>query len=68
MENRFDCKRKRTLFYLNFSSIATLKDKDMIFMSTLFLELRSILVNGMYFLFLLFANTNHNHELIRVKH
>ena len=37
-------------------------------MSTLFLELISILVNDMYFLFLLFANMRHNHELIRVKH
>ena len=27
-ENKFDCKRKRILFYLNFSSIATLKYKD----------------------------------------
>ena len=25
-EKRFDCKRKRTFFYLNFSSIATLKN------------------------------------------
>ena len=24
-ENKFDCKRKRTFFYLNFSSVATLK-------------------------------------------
>ena len=27
-ENISDCKRKRTFFYLNFSSIATLKNKD----------------------------------------
>ena len=35
-------------------------------MSTFFLELISILVNGMYFRFLLFANTRHDHELVRV--
>ena len=28
--NKFDCK-KRTFFYLNFSSIATLKNKDNVF-------------------------------------
>ena len=26
-ENKFDCKRKRTFFYFNYSSIATLKNK-----------------------------------------
>ena len=35
-------------------------------MSTFFLELISILDNDMYFLFLLFLNTCHNHELVRV--
>ena len=34
-------------------------------MSTLFLELISILVSGMYFLFLLFVNTRCDHELIK---
>ena len=28
----------------------------------------SILINAMYLWFLLFANTRHNQELIRVKH
>ena len=42
--------KEKTFFYLNFSSIATLKNKDNdFFMSTLFLELISILVNSMYF-------------------
>ena len=49
MEKKFGCKRKRTFFYLNFSSIATLINKVDDFLSTLFLELISILVNGMYF-------------------
>ena len=62
----FDCKRKITFFYLNFSSIATLK-KQNYFLSTLFLEIICILVNVKYFWFLLFANTRHNHELVRVK-
>ena len=30
-KTKFDCKRKRTFFYLNFSSIAILKNKDKIF-------------------------------------
>ena len=37
-------------------------------MSTLFFEIISILVNAMYFLFLLFADTRHDHELIRVEY
>ena len=49
MEKKFGCKRKRTFFYLNFSSIAILINKVDDFLSTLFLELISILVNGMYF-------------------
>ena len=36
-------------------------------MPTLFFEFISILVNGMYFLFLLFMDTRHDHELITVK-
>ena len=42
-EKKFDCKRKRTFFYLNFSSIATLKIKDNDFLCQL------CLVNSMYF-------------------
>ena len=50
MEKKFGCKRKRTFFYLNFSSIATLINQvDDFLKSTLFLELISILVNGMNF-------------------
>ena len=30
-ETKFDCKRKITFFYLDFSSIATLNNKDKIF-------------------------------------
>ena len=65
---KFDCKRKKTFFYLNFSSIVTLKKQRQWFSKTLFLELISISVKGMYFWFLLFANTCHDHELIRIKH
>ena len=67
-EKKFDSKRKEH-FYLNFSSIATLKNKDMIFyVNFVSWAYISILVNSMYFLFLLFVNTCHDHELIRVKH
>ena len=46
-KGKIDCK-KGTFFYLNFSSIATLKNKDNDFLcQLLFLELISILVNGM---------------------
>ena len=67
-EKEFDCKRKRkrTFFYPNFYSVATSKNQRFS-MSSLFLELVSILVSSMYFRFLLFANT-HDHELMRVKH
>ena len=47
--------------------IATLKNKDNDFQCYLCFFI-SILVNDMYFLFLLFANTHHDHKLIRVKH
>ena len=30
-KKKFDCKRKKTFFYLNFSSIAILENKDKIF-------------------------------------
>ena len=66
-EKKFDRKIKRPLFYLNFSSTATLKNKDNDFIYQICFFL-SILVNSMYFCFLLFANTHHDHELIRVKH
>ena len=42
--------------------------KMSISMSTFFLELISILGNSIYFLFLLFVNTHHDHKLIIVKH
>ena len=51
----FNCnieKAKITIFYVNF----------------LFLEIISILVNVMYFWFILFVNTCHYHKLIRVTH
>ena len=45
------------------------KNKSNGFLSILYLELISILVNViMYFWFLLFANICHDHELMRVKH
>ena len=34
-EKKFDCKRKITFFYLNFSLIATLRNKDNDFLSQL---------------------------------
>ena len=66
-KKKFDFKRKRTFLYLNFSSIATLK-KGRFSMSTLFLEHISILINTMYLWFLIFVNTRHGHQLIRLKH
>ena len=37
-------------------------------MSALFFEIIPILVNAMYFRFILFVNTRHDNELIKVKH
>ena len=48
-KKKFDCKRKVTLFYLLFSSIATLRKPKHDLLCQLFLELISILVNAMYF-------------------
>ena len=70
-EKKNDSKRKRTFFistFLQFARINIEKQRYGFFISTLFLELISIFVNGMYFSFPLFAKTRHDHEMIRVKH
>ena len=68
-KKKFDCKTKRKFFYLNFSSTATSKKTKTMSLYVNFISSTiSILVNAMYFLFLLFANAHHDHELIRVKH
>ena len=65
-KKKFDCKRKITFFYLKFSSNATLKNKNNDFLCQLhFLRLYHFWL--MYFLFLLFVNTSHFHDLIRKK-
>ena len=67
-ENIFDCKRKRTFFYLNFCSIATSKNKDNDFLCQLcFLSLHLCWLTTCIF-FLLIANTCHNYEVVRLKH
>ena len=53
-EKKFDCRRKRTFFYLSLSSIATLKSRDNDFLCQLcFLSLHLFYISSLYVLYLL---------------
>ena len=62
MEKKFDCKKRRTFFYINFSSIATLKNKDNDFLCQLCFLCLYLFWLRHAFLIPFICETRHVHE------